>query len=76
MVGRALLRGKNTFKHRRYRWRNFAKALVAVPLYCLALPVVLIAGQHHFMKLITKLASHTGLLLASVGLNPVNQRRM
>jgi succinoglycan biosynthesis protein ExoM len=76
VLGRALLRGKDTFKHRRHRWLNLAKALVAVPLYCMALPVVFIAGQHHFMKLITKLASHTGLLLASVGLNPMNQRHM
>ena len=76
LLRRALLRGRDTFKHRRNRGRNLLKALVAVPVYSLALPVSFLAGQHHFMKLATKLTAHAGLLLAAVGLNPANARQM
>ena len=76
LLSRALLRGRNTFKHRRSRGRNLAKALIALPIYSLALPVCFFAGQHHFMKLATKLTAHAGLLLAAVGLNPANARQM
>jgi hypothetical protein len=52
------------------------KSLIAVPAYALALPVLLLAGHHYFMKYLVKLADHAGRLLASVGLNPVTNRRM
>jgi len=42
----------------------------------MALPVLLLAGQHYFMKYLVRLADHIGRLLASVGLNPVTERRM
>jgi glycosyltransferase involved in cell wall biosynthesis len=76
MIHRALLRGRNTFQHARHRSWNLAKSLIAVPAYALALPVLLLAGHHHFMKYLVKLADHVGRLLASVGLNPVIERRM
>jgi succinoglycan biosynthesis protein ExoM len=76
MVSRALLRGRNSLRHRRNRVRNLLKSAVAIPAYTLALPVLLVAGQHHFMRYLVKLADHTGRLLASVGLNPVRERRM
>jgi succinoglycan biosynthesis protein ExoM len=74
LFSRALLRGKDTFRHQEHRTRVLAKAIVAVPLYCSLLPLFLVLGQHRFMKLITKLAAHLGVLLAAVGLNPVQQR--
>jgi glycosyltransferase involved in cell wall biosynthesis len=76
MIHRALLRGRNTFRHPKHRFRNLLKSLIAVPAYALALPVLLLAGHHYFMKYLVKLADHTGRLLASVGLNPVTNRRM
>jgi len=76
MLSRALLRGRNSFRHRKNRRRNLLKSVLAVPAYALALPVLLLAGHHHFMKYLVKLADHTGRLLALVGLNPVHERRM
>jgi succinoglycan biosynthesis protein ExoM len=76
LIHRALLRGRNTFRHPKHRLRNLLKSVIAVPAYALALPVLLLAGQHYFMKYLVKLADHVGRLLASVGLNPVTERRM
>ena len=76
MIHRALLRGRNTFRHPENRLRNLLKSFIAVPAYALALPVLLLAGHHFFMKYLVKLADHVGRLLASVGLNPVTERRM
>lgn len=76
MIHRALFRGRNTFRHRQHRLRNLLKSVIAVPVYALALPVLLLAGHHYFMKYLVKLADHVGRLLASVGLNPVTERPM
>lgn len=76
MLSRALLRGKNSFRQGGHRARNLAKALAAVPLYTIALPVLFVAGHHHFMKYLVKLVDHAGRLLAAAGLNPADERRM
>jgi succinoglycan biosynthesis protein ExoM len=76
LLSRALLRGRNTFRHPRHRIRNLLKSVVAVIVYALALPVLLLAGHHYFMRYLIKLADHAGRLLASVGLNPVRERQM
>ena len=76
MIHRALLRGRNTFRHPKHRFRNLLKSIVAVPAYALALPVLFVAGHHYFMKYLVKLADHVGRLLAAVRLNPVTERRM
>ena len=76
MLNRALLRGRNSFRHRKGRLVNLLKSAVAVPAYTLVLPVLLLAGQHLFMKYLVKLTDHFGRLLALVRLNPVRERRM
>jgi hypothetical protein len=76
MLHRALLRGRNTFRHKKDRLRNLVKSMIAVPAYAMALPVLFFAGHHRFMKYLVKLADHIGRLLASVGLNPVTERQM
>lgn len=76
MLGRALLRGKNSLRHKKRRVRNLLKSAVAVPAYALALPVCLLAGHHWFMKYLVKLTDHLGRLLACVGLNPAQERSM
>jgi len=70
MLRKALLRGKNSLKYKAGRGRDVVKALVAVPLYTIALPFLLIAGQHWFMKYLIKLCDHVGRLLAWLGFNP------
>lgn len=76
LISRALLRGRNSLRQRQHRLRNLMKSLVAVPLYALALPILLLAGQHYFMRYLVKLADHAGRLLALTGLNPVHDRQM
>lgn len=74
LLSRALLRGKNSLRQRQGRVKNLLKALIAVPLYALALPFLFLVGQHHFMKYSVKMADHSGRLLAWLGLNPIRER--
>ena len=74
LLRRALLRGRMTFTQQKNRWRNIGKSMIAAPLYLAALPLLLIAGHHLFMKYLIRLGDHTGRLLAMVSLNPVKER--
>ncbi len=76
LLSRALLRGRNSLRQRKHRLRNLLKSAVAVPLYAIALPILLIVGHHYFMRYLVKLADHAGRLLALAGLNPVRERQM
>ena len=49
------------------------KSLIALPLYSLALPFSLLAGQHRFMALLVKLCDHAGKLLFLVGIRPIRE---
>jgi hypothetical protein len=53
-----------------------AKAVLAIPAYMVALPVLLMVGHHLFMKYLVKLCDHLGRLLALVRLNPFRHREM
>ena len=74
MLRRALLRGRNSLKHRTARSRLIARSLVAAPAYSLLLPFALLAGQHVFMKYCIKSCDHFGRLLAVMRINPVSER--
>jgi hypothetical protein len=74
LLKRALLRGRNSLRHPVGRGKRVLNSLVALPFYLLALPFLLLAGQHHFLKYLIKVCDHGGRLLALVGLNPVHQR--
>jgi succinoglycan biosynthesis protein ExoM len=76
LLRRALLRGRNSLKNPAGRPGNVAKSLLAVPLYGLALPILLMGGQHVFMKYLIKFVDHAGRLLALIGLNPAREREM
>ena len=76
LLKRALLRGQNSFRHPRARWRGVAKALVAIPAYLLALPFLQLAGHHLFMRYSIKLCDHTGRVLAALGFNLIKKRDM
>lgn len=75
LLRRALLRGSNFHKHPTRRFQNVAKSLVAVPAYTLALPLLLLAGQHVFLKYLIKLLDHLSRLLAFVGIHLVTERQ-
>jgi len=74
LIKRALLRGQNSFQHPDGRFRNTCKSLVAVPLYAVALPFLLMGGQHLFMRYAIKFCDHFGRLLTLVGINPIHER--
>ena len=74
MLRRALLRGAMEPKAPTFGLRSIAKSLLAVPLYVLALPFALIAGQDKFMGLLVRLCDHLGKLLAVVGINPIKDQ--
>jgi succinoglycan biosynthesis protein ExoM len=76
MIRRALLRGRNSFRHPEGRWFQVTKAIFAIPLYICALPVLALIGHHWFMRYLIKLCDHTGRLLASLGITPIRERAM
>lgn len=69
---RALLRGQNE----RYvlNARSIVKSLVAVPLYALSLPFLLLLGQHFFVRYSIRLFDHSGKLLAAAGVRLVGEK--
>jgi len=71
---RALLRGRNSLRQHSGRPRKILTSLVALPVYTLALPFLLLAGQHRFMKLFISWCDHAGRLLAALGIQPIRDR--
>jgi glycosyltransferase involved in cell wall biosynthesis len=76
MVMRALLRGRNSWRHPEGRWAGLGKSAVALPLYALSLPLMLLCGYHLFVKCLIRLGDHGGKVLAALGLNPIRTRDM
>ena len=63
---RAWLRGQN---NRHFAdARSVVKSLIAVPLYVILLPFLLLAGQHLFVKFLMKIGDHAGKLSGVTGL--------
>jgi glycosyltransferase involved in cell wall biosynthesis len=71
---RALLGGSMEPQLPTFGIRDIMKSLIAVPLYTLALPFVLLTGEHHFMELLEKLCNHLGKLLAVMGIHLIRDR--
>jgi len=71
LLRKALLRGATAGLHTNVV--GVVKSVVAIPLYTLALPFALVAGQQYFMTLLVKICDHLGKLLILVGINPVRE---
>jgi succinoglycan biosynthesis protein ExoM len=71
LLRKALLRGAPAGLHKNVL--GVLKSLVAIPLYTLALPFALLAGQQFFMTLLVKICDHLGKLLIIVGINPIRE---
>jgi glycosyltransferase involved in cell wall biosynthesis len=76
MLRKALLRGSATLLHPTFGIRDIAKSVIAVPAYTMALPFMLLLGQHRFMDLLVRLFDHLGKLLELLRLNPVRERQV
>lgn len=69
---RALLRGQN--QAHLAGFYSVTKSLIAVPLYAILLPFLLIFGQTLFVKYLIKLLDHAGKLLAVFGVKPMGDK--
>ena len=74
MLKRALLRGTIGMQHPTTRGSRIAKALVAVPVYTIALPFSVLLGQHRFMNLLVRLCNHAATLMTLIGIKPVRNQ--
>lgn len=70
VLRRALHRGNITFKFKEGRAKAILKAFVAVPVYSISLPFLVLRGKAWFMIYLMKLCDHAGLLLAFFGITP------
>lgn len=73
LMQKALLRGSCATLQPSFGVKSILKSLVAAPLYAIALPFGLLAGQHRFVTLLVKLCDHLGKLLALVGIHPIKE---
>jgi succinoglycan biosynthesis protein ExoM len=70
VLRRALQRGKASLGHPTSRFQSIGISLIAIPLYGVSLPFLLIWGHHCFMKYLVKVCDHVGRVLAALHLNP------
>jgi succinoglycan biosynthesis protein ExoM len=73
LLKKALLRGSCAALRPTVGVRNIAQSMVAVVAYGLALPFVVLLGQHRFMNLMIRLCHHLGKLLTLLGVNPISE---
>ncbi|UWZ86929.1 ChbG/HpnK family deacetylase [Occallatibacter riparius] len=73
---KAMLYGSYAAKQPDCGAKSVLKSLVAMPLYTLALPFALLAGQHRFMTLLVKLCDHLGKLLSLMGIRPFHDEHV
>lgn len=73
MLRRALHRGQNYRANASHSKLTVPTSLVAIPVYGLTLPFLLIAGDHVFMKYLIKLCDHLGKCLAFLGITPIKE---
>lgn len=74
MLRRALLRGKISLVHPTFGPREILKSILALPAYSMALPFLLLGGQHLFMKYLVRTFDHAGRLLAYAGIDPIKEK--
>jgi succinoglycan biosynthesis protein ExoM len=73
MLRRSMLQGATSVLHPSFGAREIFNSIIAIPAYTAALPVAFVLGHHRFMTLLVKLFYHMGVVLASVGINPVKE---
>jgi glycosyltransferase involved in cell wall biosynthesis len=71
MLRRALLRGKTPYNHTP---RAYLRSAVAIPAYTIALPFLLLSGQHRFMRCLVSYFDHVGRILALLGADVIKDK--
>jgi hypothetical protein len=74
ILRRSFLRGKFCVIEPTFGFKEVVKSLFAVPIYSVALPFLMIFGQHWVMKYSDKLCYHAGKLLGALHLDPARER--
>jgi glycosyltransferase involved in cell wall biosynthesis len=73
-IRRACTRGMTEAWETPFLSRSNARSAIAVILYTCSLPVLLVAGQHLFMKYLVKNCDHLAKLLTYLRIRPVAER--
>lgn len=73
MLRRALLRGQVSILHRGLKATAVAKSVIALPIYCISLPLFRVIGYHLFVKYLIKIFDHAGRIAAIVGFHPIKE---
>lgn len=73
ILKRALLRGAVSLHHPTCNAIQIAKSCIAVPLYALVSPMVLLTGQGRFMACVDKMFHHLGRVLAVLGIHLIRE---
>lgn len=69
LLRRALMRGRNTLKHPRGKIKKIVNSIIAIQIYIILLPFLVVIGHHLFMKYLVKLCDHLGLVLTAIGID-------
>lgn len=71
LLQKGLLRGATAALQPTCGAASIAKSLIAIPVYTLAIPFVLLMGQHRLMEVLVSMSDHLGKLMMRAGINPV-----
>ncbi len=74
VLKRALLNGKFALMHPDSDFFDILKSVVAIAVYTVALPFLLLLGQHIFMRYMVKIFNHLSMLLMFFGLDPIKDQ--
>jgi len=52
---------------------DIVMSAIAVMVFAVLLPFSLLLSQQHFMRLLTRICGHSGKVLRSAGINPIQE---
>jgi succinoglycan biosynthesis protein ExoM len=74
MIRRALLRGKISLRQKGTGLASVGKSALAIPLYAVALPFMLVVGKHVFIKYFVAMFDHVGKVGSFLGINVAREQ--
>lgn len=76
LLKRALLRGVANSHGVHFFSKSAGRSMLAMACYTSALPLLIVAGHHHFMRFLIKTCDHLGKVIAVVGIKVLVKRQM
>lgn len=74
LLKRALLRGKVASQKSTNKAKEVLLSLIAIFIYSLSLPALLVLGYHNFFKYLIKICDHLGKLLTMFGFDIIKEK--